>query len=287
MKYKELKSFKDLNVWQKASDLASLVYSITEKFPKSELYGITNQMRRAVISISSNIAEGFKRNHKKEKLQFYNIAYSSVAELESQIEITYKLNFLAIEDYQKLIFSNTEVSKMMGGLIGSLNSKSYILNSHAKSGQSLVEAMIAMSIIIFGILGVYGLAARGISLNRVIADRYTATYLASEGVEVVKNMIDANVLQKKPWNDGLADGNYEVEYNGAALQPKQDRVLLYDQNNGLYSYAAGGKETTLRRVITIATLGNGEELKVNSQVSWRSRGGDFQTDLEDHFFNWK
>ena len=147
--------------------------------------------------------------------------------------------------------------------------------------------MIAMSIIIFGILGVYGLAARGISFDRVIADRYTAAYLAFDFDEVVKNMIDANVLQKKPWNDGLADGDYEVEYNGAAFQPKQDRVLLYDQNNGLYSYAAGGKETTLRRVITIATLGNGEELKVNSQVSWRSRGGDFQTDLEDHFFNWK
>jgi len=124
---KKLQSFKDLNVWQKSSDLAILVYKITEKFPRSELYGLTNQMRRAVVSISSNIAEGFKRNHKKEKLQFYNLAYSSAAELESQIEISYKLTYLSAQDYQKLISLTIEVAKMVDGLIKSvsksLNSK--------------------------------------------------------------------------------------------------------------------------------------------------------------------
>lgn len=131
MENKQLKSFKDLVVWQKSSDLAALIYSITEKFPRSELYGLTNQMRRSTVSISSNIAEGFKRNHKKEKLQFYNIAYGSAAELESQIEIALKLNFISTEDYQKLTAPIIEISKMLNGLIKSANKspKSYLLNS--------------------------------------------------------------------------------------------------------------------------------------------------------------
>ena len=81
------KSFKDLIVWQKSRDLAVVIYKLTEQFPKSELYGLTSQMRRAVISISSNIAESYHRFHKKEKQQFLAIAFGSGSELESQIEI--------------------------------------------------------------------------------------------------------------------------------------------------------------------------------------------------------
>ncbi|MBI4692386.1 MAG: four helix bundle protein [Candidatus Terrybacteria bacterium] len=130
MENNQLKSFKDLKVWQKSLDLSVLIYKITEKFPKEEMYGLISQMRRAAVSIPSNIAEGFKRNHKKEKLQFYNIAYSSDAELESQIEVAKNLKFLSLEDYQNSLSLLTEVSKMINGLIKSLNSKSFILNSN-------------------------------------------------------------------------------------------------------------------------------------------------------------
>lgn len=81
------KSFKDLIVWQKSRDLCVEIYFITEKFPKSELFGLTSQMRRASVSISSNIAEGYNRFHSGEKRQFTNIAYGSGSELESQLEI--------------------------------------------------------------------------------------------------------------------------------------------------------------------------------------------------------
>src|SRR3989344_8589860 len=117
----QLKSFKDLHVWKKSADLAGIVYKATEKFPNSEMYGLANQMRRAVVSISSNIAEGFKRSHGKEKIQFYNIAYGSAAELESQIEIAKKLNFLTQESYQQLLDITIEISKMMDSLIHSSN----------------------------------------------------------------------------------------------------------------------------------------------------------------------
>ena len=124
----QLKSFRDLKVWQKSVDLAVTVYSVTVRYPKSELYGITSQMRRAAVSISSNIAEGFKRSHQKEKLQFYNVAYASTAELESQVEVSLKLHFPSEDDYQKLIDSVVEIEKMLDGLIKSQSrsTKSYI-----------------------------------------------------------------------------------------------------------------------------------------------------------------
>ena len=128
MECNKLKSFKNLLVWQKVSGLAVFIYSITEKFPKSELYGITNQIRRSVISVSSNIAESFKRNHYKEKLQFYNVASASISELESQIEISYKIKFIDHDDYEKLCGYITKVGKIINGLMKStnINSKSYI-----------------------------------------------------------------------------------------------------------------------------------------------------------------
>lgn len=85
------KTFKDLIVWQKAKQLAVVIYKLTENFPKSEQYGLTNQMRRSTISISSNIAESYHRFHEKEKQQFLSIAFGSGSELESQLEVAKEL----------------------------------------------------------------------------------------------------------------------------------------------------------------------------------------------------
>jgi four helix bundle protein len=94
------KTFKDLIVWQKAKELAVDVYKLTEDFPKSELYGLTAQMRRAAISISSNIAESYHRFHGKEKRRFLSVAFGSGSELESQIEIA------------KTLFPNNDYAKI-------------------------------------------------------------------------------------------------------------------------------------------------------------------------------
>ena len=99
------KSFKDLIVWQKSRDLAVLIYKLTEFFPKSELYGLTSQMRRAVVSISSNIAESYHRFHQKEKQQFLAIAFGSGSELESQIEVA------------KVLFPNLDYKETEGLLL--------------------------------------------------------------------------------------------------------------------------------------------------------------------------
>ena len=82
-----IKSFKDLTTWQKAFDLALKVYDVTKRFPKEEQFGLSNQLRRASISVGSNIAEGFGRQSKREKDQFYAVAYGSLLEAESQLLI--------------------------------------------------------------------------------------------------------------------------------------------------------------------------------------------------------
>ncbi len=84
MKVKGLQSYKELIVWQKAYKLVLEIYKITRDFPKSETYGLTQQIRRAAISIPSNIAEGYSREHKTEYHRFLSIAYSSLSELETQ-----------------------------------------------------------------------------------------------------------------------------------------------------------------------------------------------------------
>ena len=97
-----IKSYEKLIVWQKSMDLVEFVYKFTEGFPKNETYGLTSQMRRATVSIPSNIAEGSRRNGKKEFKHFLAIAYGSGAELETLIMIAKRLNFLNSAEYEKI-----------------------------------------------------------------------------------------------------------------------------------------------------------------------------------------
>ena len=157
-----------------------------------------------------------------------------------------------------------------------------------KRGEALIEALIAITVIVVGLLGMYSLLSRSLSLTRVVTDRYIAANLAAEGIEVVKNLIDTNVLKHKPWNQGLAgSGDYEVSYNSTAVAPFLGKVLFYDAQDGLYSYEIGGAPTKFTRKIILAPKGS-KEIQVNSKVSWVSRGGaSFEINLEDHFLNSK
>ena len=97
----KIKSYRDLQIWQKAVDLAVHVYRITESFPKSEMYGLTNQMRRASVSVASNIAEGHSRSQ-AELSRFLSIARGSLAELETQMEIAQRIGYLSQKDHAAL-----------------------------------------------------------------------------------------------------------------------------------------------------------------------------------------
>jgi len=114
---------KDLNVWKKSMNLVILIYKLTSQFPKDELFGLASQMRRAAVSIPSNIAEGHGRNSDKELIRFLYISLGSASELETQLLLSSKLGFLDEESFSKLNDANNEVIKMIAALIRSKNIK--------------------------------------------------------------------------------------------------------------------------------------------------------------------
>ena len=99
----KVRDYKDLIVWQNGIDIVSKIYSITDHFPKNEIFGLTNQLRRASVSVPSNIAEWHIRDSDKEFSRFLNIALGSLAELETQLLIAKNLGYLKIEDFEGLL----------------------------------------------------------------------------------------------------------------------------------------------------------------------------------------
>ncbi len=120
LKYLGMANFKELLVWQKSINFVTEIYELTNDFPKDEMYGLTSQIRRASISIPSNIAEGNSRRSVADYLQFLKIARGSCAEVETQLIIAQNLKFLSEEHYLKLNQDIIEISKMLNGLINSL-----------------------------------------------------------------------------------------------------------------------------------------------------------------------
>jgi four helix bundle protein len=117
-----MKSHKDLKVWQNSIELVSEVYAITKNFPKDELFGLVSQIRRAAISIPSNIAEGSARNHKNEFIQFLYISLGSCSELETQLIISMNLGFIKEHTLNELLEKIKSIRNMLIGLIKSVKS---------------------------------------------------------------------------------------------------------------------------------------------------------------------
>ena len=114
-----MKTHKDLFVWQKPMDMVEAIYELTRNIPQSELYGLTNQIRRCAVSIPSNIAEGAARNSHKEFVQFLYIALGSIAELETQLIIAKRLRFVDVIPCDEL----DEIKKMLVGLIKNVKAR--------------------------------------------------------------------------------------------------------------------------------------------------------------------
>ena len=115
--------YSDLTVWQKAMDLVTDVYKITAIFPSDERFGLSSQTRRAAVSIPSNIAEGHGRKSTGAYINHLSIAVGSLMELETQLQIAVRLNFLAQNDIATLLTQTDEIGKMLSGLKKSLSAK--------------------------------------------------------------------------------------------------------------------------------------------------------------------
>ena len=112
----KIEDYKDLIVWQRSMELAEEVYRLVKKLPKEELFALSDQIRRAVISIPSNIAEGYERNSTKEYIHFLSIAKGSKAELETQLLLCTKIHYLNNSDIEKSISLIQEIGKMINSL---------------------------------------------------------------------------------------------------------------------------------------------------------------------------
>lgn len=116
----KVQSYKELNVWTKGIEIVDKIYKTTDAFPQKELYGLVSQLRRAAVSIPSNIAEGFARQHTKEYMQYLHISLGSCAELETQLIISQKRNYLTDKELVELQEDIDHESRMLANLIKSL-----------------------------------------------------------------------------------------------------------------------------------------------------------------------
>lgn len=119
----KIRSFTDLETWKQSHQLVIMVYKATKPFPREETYSLVDQMRRCSVSISSNIAEGFSRKSKKEKLQFFFMAKGSLTELQNQLLIARDLGYLSVEDFGKIANQTVSVHKLLNGLVKSAENK--------------------------------------------------------------------------------------------------------------------------------------------------------------------
>lgn len=126
MEYGKVKMFADLDAWRYSYKLGLDVYEITKLFPKEESFGLTSQMRRAIISVSSNIAEGFSRHTVADKSRFYAMAHGSLTELQSQLYIARGVKYLSDSTFQELNDKSIKVHKLLTGLIKSTKKRSSI-----------------------------------------------------------------------------------------------------------------------------------------------------------------
>jgi four helix bundle protein len=115
--------YRDLKVWQLGVEISLAIYKLTDSFPSREQYGLSSQLRRAAVSVSSNIAEGHSRGATKDLIRFLGIARGSVAELETQLIISRNLGFIPANDFDRIMAQLDEESRMLAGLRRSLRSK--------------------------------------------------------------------------------------------------------------------------------------------------------------------
>lgn len=116
MEKTKIKSFTDLNAWREGHKLVLMIYKVTKEFPREEMFGLISQMRRAAVSVTSDIAEGFSRNTAKDKCQFYSIAHGSLTELQNQLIIARDIKYISKEDFSKIAQQTIVVHKLITGL---------------------------------------------------------------------------------------------------------------------------------------------------------------------------
>lgn len=160
-------------------------------------------------------------------------------------------------------------------------------------GQILIEVMVALSVVVIAFSGILGLLGTSVALTTTISDRYIGTYLAAEGIEIVKNIIDENYYRRIAFNacclgSGLTDGLYYMDYLTTSDTAKNINIetnLKYDPSTQRYSYG-GPENSRFRREIQIENVHSPQAIRVTSRVFWTGKGGNFEVEVGDVFTKW-
>ncbi len=314
--------FQNLKVWQKAIILCDKVLNFVDTIPAKGRFSLAEQLRRAAISILTNIAEGSERRSKKEAAQFYNIARASCAETVNLLVIALKRGYFTKEKFQKFYMESEEISKMLYPLIIHHKENLHSPTSNPpESGQSLIEMIIAIAIILTGLIGALALTISNLSGTQESNTRVVASNLAREGIDVVRNIRDTNWLKNLTWDAGLYFGTdytaiavFNPTLNQWQLNFSPNNIddaaaKLYRLENNLYIQDISppeGVETLYSRLLTLdpicfnsltrvetisgGSCGLGEEkigIRVKSEVTWIESGRSHKITLEDRLYNWK
>ncbi|OGZ63779.1 MAG: hypothetical protein A3A98_00620 [Candidatus Staskawiczbacteria bacterium RIFCSPLOWO2_01_FULL_40_39] len=171
---------------------------------------------------------------------------------------------------------------------------SFIHNSK-KNGFTMIELIITIAILSFGIIGVYTAFNPIASLTYTIALRFNAAYLAQEGLEIVRNLRDNNFIEEVEWSEGLliCEIGCQADYKtGTSVQTPENALKAYDDNtflslnqDGFYGYDAGGTVTKFKRKITIHRV-SGDVLKASVVVTWNYNGVPYSFDAAEYLYNW-
>ncbi len=157
----------------------------------------------------------------------------------------------------------------------------------------MVEAIVALSMLTMGMVGIFTLLSNSYAFNRISTNEYVAANLASEGIEVVRDIIDRNIMNLRSWNCGVStNGDFQADYDDVALSPYSASDLIkFDTALKVYTYnvSANTVNTAFNRRISIENLGTPiDEIRVISRVAWRDRGSiAYDVTVEDRLFSWR
>ncbi len=155
----------------------------------------------------------------------------------------------------------------------------------------MIESLVAASLVVVGLLGLFQLMYNSTARDKEAVHNLQATYLAAEGVEVVKNQIDENVAQNIPWNSNITTGDYGVSFDnlsqgGGSAVYFSTSTGIFTGDNPIFS-SSGATETTLfSRILSVGVVGT-DEIDVTSTVSWSEAGQNKTISLDDQFYNWR
>lgn len=160
------------------------------------------------------------------------------------------------------------------------------MKNKLQKGMTFLELLVAMFVLIVGISGVAAMLSNTMSASNSNVSRLQAAYLAGEGVEIVRNIRDNNILNYNGWHNGISPGSWEVVYDSMTLSgvdPANPNFLKID-NNGFYNYDVGS-DSTFKRVVDINI--NGDVLEITSRVFWQEKGVDQELEVISHLYNWR